>query len=217
MQARRADLLARQGKVKEARALIQAIPADGPNQKRLKQIAEVQLLRDAGLNKDAYALQAQLLSQFPDDVELAYDTAMLAERAGNFSEMERLLRDIIKRAPDFKHAYNALGYSYADRNIKLEEAQTLIQTALDMEPGDPFITDSLGWVNFRRGNLNEAEKLLEQAYAKRQDAEIAAHLGEVLWALGKQDRAQLVWRQGLKADSSNDTLLETLKRLKVTP
>ncbi|GEQ74246.1 hypothetical protein CTTA_1251 [Comamonas testosteroni] len=217
VQARRADLLARQGKVKEARALIQAIPANGPNQKRLKQIAEVQLLRDAGLNKEAYALQAQLLSQAPDDVELAYDTALLAERAGNFSEMERLLRDIIKRKPDFKHAYNALGYSYADRGIKLEEAQTLIQTALDMQPGDPFITDSLAWVHFRRGNLDEAEKLLEQAYATRQDAEIAAHLGEVLWAQGKQDRAQLIWRQGMKADSSNDTLLETLKRLKVTP
>lgn len=217
VQARRADLLARQGKVKEARALIQAIPANGPNQKRLKQIAEVQLLRDAGLNKEAYALQAQLLSQAPDDVELAYDTALLAERAGNFSEMERLLRDIIKRKPDFKHAYNALGYSYADRGIKLEEAQTLIQTALDMQPGDPFITDSLAWVHFRRGNLDEAEKLLEQAYATRQDAEIAAHLGEVLWAQGKQDRAQLIWRQGMKADSSNDTLRETLKRLKVTP
>ena len=217
VQARRADLLARQGKVKEARALIQAIPANGPNQKRLKQIAEVQLLRDAGLNKEAYALQAQLLSQAPDDVELAYDTALLAERAGNFSEMERLLRDIIKRKPDFKHAYNALGYSYADRGIKLEEAQTLIQTALDMQPGDPFITDSLAWVHFRRGNLDEAEKLLEQAYATRQDAEIAAHLGEVLWAQGKQDRAQLIWRQGMKADSSNDTLLETLKRHKVTP
>ena len=217
VQARRADLLARQGKVKEARALIQAIPANGPNQKRLKQIAEVQLLRDAGLHKEAYALQAQLLSQAPDDVELAYDTALLAERAGNFSEMERLLRDIIKRKPDFKHAYNALGYSYADRGIKLEEAQTLIQTALDMQPGDPFITDSLAWVHFRRGNLDEAEKLLEQAYATRQDAEIAAHLGEVLWAQGKQERAQLIWRQGMKADSSNDTLLETLKRLKVTP
>jgi tetratricopeptide (TPR) repeat protein len=178
VQARRADLLARQGKVKEARALIQAIPANGPNQKRLKQIAEVQLLRDAGLNKEAYALQAHLLSQAPDDVELAYDTALLAERAGNFSEMERLLRDIIKRKPDFKHAYNALGYSYADRGIKLEEAQTLIQTALDMQPGDPFITDSLAWVHFRRGNLDEAEKLLEQAYATRQDAEIAAHLGK---------------------------------------
>ena len=217
VQARRADLLARQGKVKEARALIQAIPANGPNQKRLKQIAEVQLLRDAGLNKEAYALQAQLLSQAPEDVELAYDTALLAERAGNFSEMERLLRDIIKRKPDFKHAYNALGYSYADRGIKLEEAQTLIQTALDMQPGDPFITDSLAWVHFRRGNLDEAETLLEQAYATRQDAEIAAHLGEVLWAQGKRDRAQLIWRQGMKADSSNDTLLETLKRLKVTP
>jgi Flp pilus assembly protein TadD len=85
-----------------------------------------------------------------------------------------------------------------------------------MEPGDPFITDSLAWVHFRRGNLDEAEKLLEQAYATRQDAEIAAHLGEVLWAQGKRDRAQNL-APGLKADSSNDTLLETLKRLKVTP
>ena len=131
--------------------------------------------------------------------------------------MERLLRDIIQRKPDFKHAYNALGYSYADRNIKLEEAQALIQKALDMQPGDPFITDSLAWVHFRRGNLPEAEKLLEQAYATRQDAEIAAHLGEVLWTQGKQDRALLVWRQGLKEDSSNDTLLETLKRLNAKP
>ena len=217
VQARRADMLARQGKVQEGRALIQATPATGPNQKRLKQIAEVQLLRDAGLNQEAYTLQAALQSQSPNDVELAYDTALLAEKAGKFDEMERLLRDIIKRKPDFKHAYNALGYSYADRNIKLEEAQALIQKALDMQPGDPFITDSLAWVHFRRGNLPEAEKLLEQAYATRQDAEIAAHLGEVLWTQGKQDRALLVWRQGLKEDSSNDTLLETLKRLNAKP
>ena len=217
VQARRADMLARQGKIREGRALIQATPAPGPNQKRLKQVAEIQLLRDAGLNHEAYMLQARLLSQSPGDVELAYDTALLAERAGKFDEMERLLRDIIKRKPDFKHAYNALGYSYADRNIKLEEAQALIQKALDMKPGDPFITDSLAWVYFRRGNLPEAEKLLEQAYATRQDAEIAAHLGEVLWTQGKQDRALLVWRQGLQEDDSNSTLLETLKRLNAKP
>lgn len=217
VQVRRADLLARQGKIKEGRALIQAIPATGPNQKRLKQVAEVQLLRDAGLNREAYALQANLLSQSPNDVELAYDTAMLAERAGKFDEMERLLRDIMKRKPDFKHAYNALGYSYADRNIKLEEAQALIQKALDIQPGDPFITDSLAWVHFRRGNLPEAEKLLEQAFALRKDAEIAAHLGEVLWVQGKQERALIVWRQGLQEDDSNSTLLETLKRLNAKP
>nr|WP_255576218.1 tetratricopeptide repeat protein [Comamonas sp. Y33R10-2] len=217
VQARRADILARQGKVKEARALIQATPTTGPNQARLKQVAEVQLLRDAGLNQEAYQLQAALSSQTPADMELAYDTALLAEKVGQFDEMERLLRDIIERKPDFKHAYNALGYSYADRNIKLDEAQALIQKALDMEPGDPFITDSLAWVYFRRGNLAQAEKLLEQAYATRQDVEIAAHLGEVLWTQGKQDRALLIWRQGLKTDSSNSTLIETIKRLNVKP
>lgn len=217
VQARRADLLVRQGKIPEARALIQAIPANGPNQKRLKQVAEVQLLRAAGLHQEAYALQARLLSQYPGDVELSYDTALLAERVGKFDEMERLLRDIIERKPDFQHAYNALGYSYADRNIKLEEAKTLVQKALDMAPGDPFITDSLAWVHFRLGNLSEAEKLLEQAYATRQDVEIAAHLGEVLWAQGKQERALLIWRQALQTDSRNSTLQETLQRLKVKP
>lgn len=217
VQARRADLLARQGKIREARAIIRAVPAEGPNQQRLKQIAEIQLLRDANLPQEAYALQARLQTQFPDDIELAYDTALMAERAGKTHEMERLLRSIIERKPDFQHAYNALGYSYADRNIKLEEAQALIQKALDMTPGDPFITDSLAWVHFRRGHLDEAEKLLEQAYETRQDAEIAAHLGEVLWAQNKRDRALKVWREGLQTDDSNATLLETLKRLNVKP
>lgn len=217
VQARRADLLARQGKIREARAIIRAVPAEGPNQQRLKQIAEIQLLRDANQPQEAYALQARLQTQFPDDIELAYDTALMAERAGKTHEMERLLRSIIERKPDFQHAYNALGYSYADRNIKLEEAQALIQKALDMTPGDPFITDSLAWVHFRRGHLDEAEKLLEQAYETRQDAEIAAHLGEVLWAQNKRDRALKVWREGLQTDDSNATLLETLKRLNVKP
>ncbi|WP_376709057.1 tetratricopeptide repeat protein [Comamonas sp.] len=217
VQARRADMLARQGKIREARAIIRAVPAEGPNQQRLKQIAEIQLLRDANLPQEAYALQARLQTQFPDDIELAYDTALMAERAGKTNEMERLLRSIIERKPDFQHAYNALGYSYADRNIKLEEAQALIQKALDMTPGDPFITDSLAWVHFRRGHLDEAEKLLEQAYETRQDAEIAAHLGEVLWAQNKRDRALKIWREGLQTDDSNATLLETLKRLNVKP
>ncbi|MBV8250405.1 MAG: tetratricopeptide repeat protein [Comamonas sp.] len=217
IQARRAEMLARQGKIQEGRALIQAVPATGPNQQRLKRLAEVQLLRDAGLSHEAYGLQAALQKEAPDDVELAYDTAMLAERVGKYDDMEKLLRGIIERKPDFQHAYNALGYSYAERNIKLDEAQTLIQKALDMQPGDPFITDSLAWVHFRRGNLAEAEKLLEQAYATRQDAEIAAHLGEVLWTQGKHDQARKIWRQGLQADGDNSTLRETLKRLNATP
>ena len=169
------------------------------------------------MTQQAYALQSEMQKQAPEDVELAYDTALLAEKAGNTDEMERLLRDIIARKPDFQHAYNALGYSYAERNIKLDEAQALIQKALDLQPGDPFITDSLAWVHFRRGQLDEAAKLLEQAYATRQDPEIAAHFGEVLWTQNKRDRAVQVWRQGLQAYNKNATLLETLKRLNVKP
>jgi tetratricopeptide (TPR) repeat protein len=217
VQARRAELLARQGKIRQAQALIQAVPATGPNQQRLKQLAEAQLLRDAGLAGEAYALQAAMQKEAPDDVELAYDTAMLAERAGKYDEMEKLLRDIIARKPDFQHAYNALGYSFAERGMRLDEAEALIQKALDMEPGDPFITDSLGWVKFRQGDLPAAEALLEKAYALRKDAEIAAHLGEVLWVQGKRDRAQQIWHQGLEASPDNNALKDTMKRLGVTP
>lgn len=217
VQARRAALLARQGKLKEARALIEAVPASGPSQQRLKRLAEVQLLRDADQHAQAYVLQAQLQKQDPDDAELAYDTALLAERAGKFDEMERLLRDIIARRPDFQHAYNALGYSFAERGIHLDEAEQLVRKALDMSPGDPFITDSLAWVKFRRGQLPQALKLLEDAYATRPDVEIAAHLGEVLWASGQQDRAREIWRQGLAASPDNSTLRETLRRLGVSP
>ncbi len=217
VQARRAGLLARQGKLKEARALIEAVPASGPSQQRLKRLAEVQLLRDAGQLGEAYALQAQLQKQDPDDAELAYDTALLAERAGKHEEMERLLRGIIARKPDFQHAYNALGYSFAERGIHLDEAEQLVRKALEMSPGDPFITDSLAWVKFRRGDLQEALRLLESAYATRPDVEIAAHLGEVLWAVGQQERAKEIWRQALSINPDNATLRETLQRLGVSP
>ena len=175
------------------------------------------MLRDADQNSEAYALQLTLHKQSPDDAELAYDTAMLAERAGKFDEMEKLLRDLMVRKPDFLHAYNALGYSFAERNIRLDEAQALIQKALNMQPDDPFVTDSLAWVKYRKGDLNGAESLLEKAYAKRPDVEISAHLGEVLWQNGKRERAMQVWRQGLKLDAENTVLLETFKRLNVTP
>jgi tetratricopeptide (TPR) repeat protein len=216
VQARRAALLARQGKLKEARALIEAVPASGPSQQRLKRLAEVQLLRDANQNAQAYALQAELQKQDPEDAELAYDTALLAERIGKHDEMERLLRGIIARQPDFQHAYNALGYSFAERGIHLDEAEKLVGKALEMSPGDPFITDSLAWVKFRRGDLDEALRLLESAYASRPDVEIAAHLGEVLWAKGDRERAQKIWRQGLATSPDNTTLRETLRRLGVS-
>jgi Flp pilus assembly protein TadD len=129
--------------------------------------------------------------------------------------MERVLRRIMAEQPDYHHAYNALGYFFADRNTRLPEARALIQKALDAAPGDPFITDSLAWVTFREGDKHEALRLLTQAYTDRPDAEIAAHLGEVFWSLGQRDEARKVWREGLELNATNETLLETLQRLGV--
>ena len=216
-QNRRASILARQGRLDEARALLRGLPERTPADARMKLMAEVQLLRESKQYKPAYDLLAAAAAKDPRDTDLLYDLAMLAEKLGNLSEMERLLRQVIAAKPDFHHAYNALGYSLADRNVRLEESKQLIQKALEYAPGDPFISDSLGWVEFRMGNKAEALRILEAAYKARPDAEIAAHLGEVLFSMGQKDRALAVFREGLLLNSENETLLEVLKRLRVKP
>ena len=216
VQIRRATLLARQGKLDEARALIRATPETQADDARAKLSAEVQLLRDFKQFTAAYQLLQEGVRRFPKDMGMAYDLAMLAEKLGNLPEMELLLRRVIAEQPDYHHAYNALGYSLADRNLRLPEARQLIVKALEFAPNDPFIVDSLAWVEYRSGNLTEAKRLLEQAYANRQDAEIAAHLGEVLWAMGLRDQATALWRKALDENKDNDTLQETVRRLRGT-
>jgi uncharacterized protein HemY len=216
-QQRRASILARQGKVEDARKLIRQLPEREPGDARLKMLAEVQLLRDNKHYKAAFDVLAQANAKQPFDADLVYDQAMLAEKMGNNGEMERLLRQVIAAKPDYHHASNALGYSLADRNLRLPEAKELIQKALTFAPDDPFISDSLGWVEYRMGNKQEALRILDAAYKQRPDADIAAHLGEVLWSMGQRDRAQNVWKEGLLLNGENDTLQETLKRLRVKP
>lgn len=215
-QTRRASLLARQGKVAQARALLRGLPGTTPDDKRMKLLAEVQILRDVKQYQEAYDVQVQLVALAPDDTELVYDQAMLAEKAGKTDVMEQLLRQLIARQPQYHHAYNALGYSMAERGVRLGEAKQLIAKALELAPGDPFITDSLGWVEFRMGNVAEARRYLEAAYKARPDVEIAAHLGEVLWTIGDRDSARKVWQEGLRVSPDNETLKETLKRLGVS-
>jgi len=142
---------------------------------------------------------------------------MMAEKLSRLDDMERLLRRLIELKPDSQNAYNALGYSLADRKIRLDEARTLIQKAVQLAPEDPFIADSLGWVEFRLGNTAEAIRILEAAYRTRPDPEIGAHFGEVLWSTGQKDRAVTIWKQALLSDAENETLQETLKRLRVKP
>jgi tetratricopeptide (TPR) repeat protein len=215
-QSRRASLLARQGKLPQARALLRGLPGTSADEKRMKLLAEVQLLRDMKMYQDAYNVQVEVVALAPDETELIYDQAMLAEKAGRVDTMEQLLRQLIARQPQYHHAYNALGYSMAERGVQLEEAKQLILKALEFAPSDPFITDSLGWVEFRLGNKAEAKRHLETAYRARPDVEIAAHLGEVLWSIGDQDGARKVWQEGQRASPDNDTLKETLKRLGVS-
>ena len=214
-QFRRASLLARQGKMSQARAIIQTLPEDSPEKLRSKLLAESQLLREAHDWQSAYEVLAKANERIPDDADMLYEQSMMAEKLGRFEEMEQLLRKVIATKADHFHAYNALGYSLAERNIRLEEAHELIAKALSFVPTEPFILDSMGWVEFRLGRKAEALRLLRQSYAARPDAEIAAHLGEVLWANEQAEEARQIWQEGLKRDPKNEALLETLKRLKV--
>jgi tetratricopeptide (TPR) repeat protein len=211
VQARRASLLARQGKIKEARELIRQSPGDA----RAKLLAETELLRERKMYADAERVMAQANKQFPDDTDLLYEQAMLDEKLDRLDVMERLLRRVIELKADHQHAYNALGYSFAERNMRLPEAKELIQKALELSPGEPSITDSMGWVEYRLGNRDEAIRLLRDAYQARPDPEIAAHLGEVLWSAGRTEEAKRVFRDGRSRDAQNDVLRETLARLRV--
>ena len=139
----------------------------------------------------------------------------MAEKINKLDEMERILRSIIEAKPDYQHAYNALGFALADRNIRLKEARELIVTALEFSPDDPMIIDSLGWVEFRLGNKVAALAILERAYQSKNDPEIGTHLGEVHWSLGQRDKALKLWRDAKKVAPNNEILLETIKRLKV--
>ena len=216
-QTRRASILASRGKLAEGRELIRSLPERRPDDARLKLLAEVGLLRDLKQYQMAYDLLAQAVAQSPADADLVYDQAMMAEKVGNLNEMERLLRRAIEIKPDSSNAYNALGYSLADRNVRLPEARDLIRKALQYTPADPFMQDSLGWVEFRLGNHAVALKIFTEAFKAKPDAEIAAHFGEVLWSLGQRDKALVIWREGQMLNHDNETLLETIKRLRVKP
>ena len=213
MQARvrAAQILLRQNKLDEARARLAAARGIEPDDPRLV-IAESQLLRDAGRHADAYAFLIAELEARPDDVDLLYETALAAEKLGNLDVMERHLLRVIALNPDSATGYNALGYSFADRNIRLDEAAQLIDKAVALKPDDAAILDSKGWVLFRQGNLRGALEYLHKAFSKIPDGEIAAHLGEVLWALDRRDEALAVWREAAKSHPNNEVLTSTIKR-----
>ena len=176
--------------------------------------AQANLLAQAKRFQESYELLGKAVANMPNSNELIYDYAMAAERVQQFTVLETQLRKLIKIKPDFAQAYNALGYSFTERNIKLEEANKLIAKALELSPNDHYIMDSMGWVQYRLGNLDKAFECLNKAYNLQNDAEIAAHLGEVLWKQGKEDEASKIWADTLKVSPDNDLLLKTIKKFK---
>ena len=174
--------------------------------------AQASLLVQDKRHQEAFELIKKTINTIPNTPQLIYDYAMAAERIGKLDLMENELRKVIQLQPDFSAAYNALGYSFADRNINLKEAKTLIETAQKLSPSDHYILDSLGWVEYRLGNYAVAVEHLRKAYSVQEDPEISAHLGEVLWKQGLQEEAKNIWGKALKAFPENSTLVSTYKK-----
>jgi tetratricopeptide (TPR) repeat protein len=213
--ARRALLMGRQGQVEAAREVLRGAPVTTQRERVQMLSAESQLLREAKRNQEAFDVLDQGLERMPDQPDLLYDHAMAAERLDRLAVMEKSLRRLIELRPDHAHAYNALGYTFADRNVRLDEARALIEKALQLSPDDAHILDSMGWVLFRQKDYPRALEYLRKAYDKRPEVEIAAHLGEVLWAMGRRDEARRLWLEAQGREPENTTLRETLARLNV--
>lgn len=215
--SRRADLLTQQGQLDEARQVLAQIKTTNAEQATRKTLLQSMWLRENKQADEAYNLLKQAMTEQPQNADLMSEMAMVSEKLKRFDEMESVLRELMKRKPEDPHAFNALGYSLADRNVRLDEARQLITQALKLAPEDAYIQDSLGWVVYRQGRHAEALKILQAAFKARPDAEIAAHLGEVLWVMGQRQEAGTVWREGLLLKADNDTLVETMKRFQFKP
>ncbi|MFA9441579.1 tetratricopeptide repeat protein [Uliginosibacterium sp. sgz301328] len=213
-QARMAMVMAKSGDVAGARALLEKAAAAGDEEESAAyQMAESQMLRDMGQTAEAQKVMESLLAKQPDNPEALYESAMLDDRLKNYEGMEKKLRRLIELKPDYAHAYNALGYSFVDRNVRLTEADQLLTKAIGLAPEDAAIMDSVGWLRYRKGDLPGALDMLQRAYAKLQDAEVAAHLGEVQWKMGHKDDARATWEGALKTAPDSPALRETIKRL----
>lgn len=209
-----ANVIARTQSVDKAIALLDALENLSTAQEIIVIQSEASLLVKAKRNLDAFYLLESAVKNLPNTPDLVYDYALAAERIQKFDLMESELRKAIAAKPDFAAAYNALGYSFADRNIKLNEAIALIEKALSISPDDHYMLDSLGWAHYRKGNLDKAITYLQQAYNINPDPEIAAHLGEVLWLKGQHDQAKKIWSDALSINPDNEMLVITANKFK---
>jgi Flp pilus assembly protein TadD len=207
-----APMMAKLNRLPDARRYLSDLPAVTIDERVQVRQAEAALLRDANDNTAAYAILKQALIEHPDTPDLLYDAAMVAEKLDKIDEAEERLRRVVELKPEDAQALNALGYTLVDRTPRTTEGFVLIEKAYKLAPDDPFILDSMGWASYRLGRLDDAEAYLRRAMTQRPDAEIAAHLGEVLWKKGDPVRANEVWQAQLQTTPDNQVLIETVRR-----
>jgi Flp pilus assembly protein TadD len=211
---RLALVTARKGELKDARAQLAGLLPESDAERVQVALAEEQMLREANQNQEALAVLNRYVAAMPESNDLLYARSLVAEQLNDLTLHERDLRSVIERDPKNAHALNALGYTLADRTTRFEEARGLLERALELKPDDPYIMDSVGWVYYRLGRNDDAVKFLRAAIAKRPDAEISAHLGEVLWVMGDHATAENVWSQALQATPDSKVLLGIIKKFK---
>jgi tetratricopeptide (TPR) repeat protein len=213
-QARLGLVIARQGDVAAARSHLHKLSPENEPQRVQQVLTEEQILREARQYDEALHVLSKTIKQLPENTDLLYARALVAEKLDDLDLHERDLRAILSKEPKNAHALNALGYTLADRTTRYDEALQLIEQALALKPDDPFIMDSMGWVKYRLGNYEEAVKYLRAALEKRPDAEISAHLGEVLWVMGDRAGAESVWMRALRDSPDSEVLLGIIKKFK---
>jgi len=214
-QVHKAVLVSRQGDLEAARKVLQALEPADDNERTVQALTTATILRDSGRSDQAIEVLEQADAALPDTAEIKYDLAMLYERQGRYDDFERLMRRIIELAPDNANAYNSLGYTFADRNVNLDEAEELLERALELEPDNPYILDSVGWYLYRTGDYVGALEYLRRSWHLLPSAEVAAHLGEVLWAMQRKSEARNIWKEGMQQEPDNEVLKQTLKRFGV--
>lgn len=215
-QVRIALLKAKQGEVTQAREILQRLRSESPENAIPLFMVEAEILDEVGRPDEAVSVYDQALGGFPGNTSLLYARGLYQIKRGKIAEGERDLRAIIESDPNHADALNALGYTLADRTKRFEEARDLIERAYALKPDEPAILDSMGWVNYRLGHLEKARDFLEKALEKLDDGEIAAHLGEVLWAMGRRAEAWQVWDKALEAHPDHAYLQEVVGRYRVS-
>lgn len=209
---REAYLLNKAGKLNEARAALKRVPLTNNQQRVTVVLIEAQMLRDAKQYEASYQVLSSALEKLPNHPQLLFEAAMMEDKLGKPEAFEQLLRKLLRIVPDHAQAYNALGYSFLERNVRVEEGMQLVEKAYELAPGDAAITDSMGWGYYRLGKLDKSAEFLRRAYSANPDPEIAGHLGEVLWMQGNKDEARKIWQEALQAHPDSDVLRDLIKK-----